>query len=251
MKTLSKQIKTVFSIDGLLIGSFILSMSLAVGLFVMTLQSKVKVPTQTQTEFKKYVRSFLIASKNYTLPIEFEDRVNMLSVKFGNPKRISPNFVGYCDIATVSVIVDKAAWDNYEEGTRQSLIDHELGHCLLERNHRHAFETDGTNKSPISIMFPSVLPHKYYVNNRKALLDELFSYSRYNKLVTTRQLIQVNYETLRSQFETEEEYIAHVDNHVNGDKEVAIEQKAAQVVFNESEAINITVPSKKTVEGSK
>ena len=48
---------------------------------------------------------------------------------------------------------------------------HELGHCLLNREHRGDTMPNG---QPLSIMYPAAFADIWYLNNRAAYMDELF-----------------------------------------------------------------------------
>jgi hypothetical protein len=232
--------------DGFVVFSYF---CLVLGIFLLVTafqQPRIKVPTQVAKEFRPYVYNFLKASQGYNLPEKFNERLENLTIKFGNVKKLKDTFVGYCELITTTVMVDKEAWDRYQEGSRQSLIDHELGHCLLERHHRHAVEiTEHQEKLPISIMYPNVLPHNFYKTNKKVLYDELFSPDKYDRLWTVKQIFQNKFSELSKYFSTEEEILMHIDNELNGDRLIAESQKNTEIVF---EPMEITVSPKKRVE---
>lgn len=175
------------------------------------------VPAGVQWEFRPYVRNFIKESQKHTLPNEFGERLEHLTVKYGFPSRLADehDFAGWCDLDTTTIIIEKDTWNSYAEGSRQSLIDHELGHCLLERSHR-PFLAEGN--TPISIMFPQVLPSKFYEENKDKLYPELFQYSRSNKI---RHEIQVFNNTWNQQkmdqFKTVAQYLRFIESHINGD----------------------------------
>ena len=63
------------------------------------------------------------------------------------------------------ITVDRSRWDDLCEAQKIAKVFHELGHCLLNRDH---VDTD-------SYMFPRLLMCDYYEENREALDQELFS----------------------------------------------------------------------------
>ena len=54
----------------------------------------------------------------------------------------------------------------------RQLIEHELGHCALDRGH---IEEIDANSKPVSIMYPYTFSDKYYQDNHEYYLDELFN----------------------------------------------------------------------------
>ncbi len=71
------------------------------------------------------------------------------------------------------VIVDKAFWDNASDLLREFVIFHELGHCDLARDHREAYNPDGTCQS-IMASGAGDCRDNYRTFTRSSYLDELF-----------------------------------------------------------------------------
>lgn len=84
--------------------------------------------------------------------------------------------VGYCgkdpDGVGLAIKLYKPAWDNMNESEQEETIFHELGHCLIGREHCGY----AMNRNPISIMYPHLINSSYYSKNREDLVDELFNF---------------------------------------------------------------------------
>jgi len=75
-----------------------------------------------------------------------------------------------------SISIDPLYWKTSSELVREYIMFHELGHCVLSRNHTTI--ADNTNTC-LSIMEPGtgeVCMSNYTTSTRSALLDELFSF---------------------------------------------------------------------------
>jgi len=111
-----------------------------------------------------------------------------LAVKFGKTKDDqNKNRIGYCTHMgpLALIVIDEEFFNNSDDLTREALVYHEMGHCVLGRNHREDCRTTLTNiltgmgyilscPYPESIMYPS-LPAKAYKENREFYVQELFS----------------------------------------------------------------------------
>jgi hypothetical protein len=219
MKRLGQTILTFLYGDTALYTYFALALTGLITLSVYQVQKKsIPVPEGVAADFRPYVRNFLAESQKYTLPVEFNDRLNHLTIKYGYPSRLNDehDFVGWCELNTTTIIVEKETWSTYAEGSRQSLIDHELGHCLLERHHR-PFLAPGNN--PVSIMFPNVMPSDYYAKNKDRLYPELFDYNRANKIRLEQQVFQMTWinPEIQKKFVTVPEYLRFIESEMNQD----------------------------------
>ncbi len=72
-----------------------------------------------------------------------------------------------------TVIIDKFYWDSASELEREFLVFHELGHCVLDREHLD--NSDGQGFC-VSIMTSGTgfCTIRYTAANRESMLDELF-----------------------------------------------------------------------------
>lgn len=137
---------------------------------------------------QSYVTSFVT---------EYQNRVNSnyklqaLDVHFVDvmPSSMAPGVVGLCstsptDVPHISVLA--SYWQNIPEATREELMYHELGHCVLGLDHRTAVDS---NNVPLSIMYPYVLMSNVYNSSTKQpYLVELFTNSHAYTLKSYRNL---------------------------------------------------------------
>ena len=67
--------------------------------------------------------------------------------------------------------IDAVEWYKFTDAEQEELLFHELGHCLLNRDHD---ETYLTNNIPSSIMYPDVIRNDIYIKYRAYYWKELF-----------------------------------------------------------------------------
>lgn len=82
----------------------------------------------------------------------------------------------YSDRNPAMVMVDKHFWSTSNEFQKEHVIFHELGHCILSRDHRNEALESG---ECVSIMASDnrICAAVYMPETRKAYLDELFYYA--------------------------------------------------------------------------
>lgn len=123
-------------------------------------------------EFAPYVAQFEISAALNGSPLKVED----LKITLGNLSQDSLNQEsGLCEITegqTPLITIDQASWESMDETERESLIFHELGHCVLRRAHLAVIRTNG---SPESIMNPTLVAEFDYVHDQNHYHSELFS----------------------------------------------------------------------------
>lgn len=118
----------------------------------------------------------------YSIPQNQEDN---LIIQFGTLGTKSSNGmeVGICETGPVGlngseaykVTVDTNFWNSADDYTRESLLFHELGHCLLNRLHKNDKTVIGT---PVSIMNAILVRGDVYNYNQSTYDDfvkELFT----------------------------------------------------------------------------
>lgn len=93
-------------------------------------------------EFVPLFLTFLASAAQHAMNISRELSDN-LTIKFETLPYSDGSFgtiVGYCSFPTGSPIVqvDRKFWGEVDAYTRESLVFHELGHCLLLRQHTSA-----------------------------------------------------------------------------------------------------------------
>ncbi len=92
------------------------------------------------SEFQKYVDSFIAEGAKRGLKLHSDN----LTVKF-NPNE---NGASQCtNLGTQEILINKPFWNSFNELERESLIFHELGHCILGLNHDNCLLLDGTSES--------------------------------------------------------------------------------------------------------
>jgi hypothetical protein len=88
-----------------------------------------------------------------------------------------PNVVGQCahrEDEPNTVIIDKLYWDQADDLEREFLVFHELGHCVLNRNHLDDADVHGVCLSIMASGGPTCRVH-YTQANRNEMLQELFT----------------------------------------------------------------------------
>lgn len=137
-----------------------------------------------RNEFTLYVTAFKRAALNYAevlipgggegfyvpgsvidrLVIEFEDMLGKKEWAFCE-----------CDgQGAPHIFISQAHWNNLTELGRENLIFHELGHCILNRDHVDRLVEENGEMYPVSVMFPTTLSDELYEKHRDYYLRELF-----------------------------------------------------------------------------
>lgn len=78
------------------------------------------------------------------------------------------------DRFTPLIMVSRTVWDTSDDLTREAVIWHELGHCVLNREHVTDLKPDG---HPVSLMYPTsetVRDENYYLLHKSEYIKELF-----------------------------------------------------------------------------
>lgn len=103
-------------------------------------------------------------------------RIYRLKVRFVDKfdGSLSPRTVGECstkgfDVPSVTIL--RSYWDEATDLTREQLVMHELGHCVLFEGHdKRKF----MGENPTSIMYPEILDDGLYSRLRAYYMLELF-----------------------------------------------------------------------------
>jgi hypothetical protein len=149
--------------------------TLALLLFSLSLSSCSRGPIPGKVvdiapEFKPYVEDFIANGKNQNVSIVIDD----LSIQFGAMHY--SNSIGECYMhdrgtsGTPEIVINKAAWDSYSVTSREALLFHEMGHCVLWREHVSTW----TGSIVTSIMYPYIQVDSMYLNNWNYYMNELF-----------------------------------------------------------------------------
>ena len=120
------------------------------------------------TGFESYVSSFEAAASSQGRSLKIED----LTIEFGTPASASADATCFQGTGVPRIVVDKAKWDAMPEGKRTALLFHEMGHCVLEREHKPG--NGRANACPDSVMNPYTLSDFCFSKLRDEYLVELF-----------------------------------------------------------------------------
>jgi hypothetical protein len=161
---------------------------LTAGLLALILSCEQNNPQPTtyriDEELLPYLETFLAEANSRGLEFEREN----LIIEFGTA---AEEVCGQCLISKnggqrkITIVQNSVCWEYRPAQTREALVFHELGHCLLERNHR---EDKLPNGAQASIMYSGndgpYNPCVYVIGNdtscnktgrRSYYIDELFN----------------------------------------------------------------------------
>lgn len=97
--------------------------------------------------------------------------VKDMSIQFGDMP--NKHTVGYCQTTSPRhIVIDREYWERCPTNEKETLILHELGHCVLDRDHT---EKPQKGTCPDSIMNPSNIPSECYEILKTKYLKELFN----------------------------------------------------------------------------
>ncbi|NOT37395.1 MAG: hypothetical protein HOP11_08465 [Saprospiraceae bacterium] len=105
--------------------------------------------------------------------LDYSEQLQELNIKFS---LLNDNAVGQCQKSKDShtILIDQTYWNSLSILDKELILFHELGHCILNREHIDS----SNNRICNSIMRSSntVCRMNYNSTSRKNYLDELFSY---------------------------------------------------------------------------
>jgi hypothetical protein len=114
-----------------------------------------------------YVQRFINDASQYGKKLSYED----LTVIYDS---IDSDTVAYCSGAD-RVVVSKKYWDTFSDLSKELVMYHELGHCLLDRRHT---TLQLPSRKPASIMNPVMF--NYTESERPYYKQELFENGTYD-----------------------------------------------------------------------
>ena len=123
--------------------------------------------TNIDEEFVPYVESFLTEAALRSVDIDISSVE--LEIQFGEVNNTG-DVIGSCNRENHHIIISRPDWDNLSNNHREVLIFHELGHCMLDRDHTTNLLS---NNEVASIMWPSI-QGKFFGARRSYYIDELF-----------------------------------------------------------------------------
>lgn len=127
--------------------------------------------------FANIVTQFEQAGKQYSGNSNFS--AGNVPVNFGDTE--NPSFEGVCfsyPDGQTEVIIRESWWNSASQALRESLLYHELGHCVLGRDHdNETVDVNGVSKK--ASMMNSVIVNSNQYNTHKAgYLTELFTQTK-------------------------------------------------------------------------
>lgn len=97
-----------------------------------------------------------------------------VSIQFGEIKQDNEGgtILAYCYYSTNNIVVNPKSWVTLSAHAKEILIFHELGHCVLGREHDDRLDE---NKCAVTIMHSNIAPsRRCYKKKREYYLQELF-----------------------------------------------------------------------------
>lgn len=133
-------------------------------LFIALLSIQAMAQT-TEQEIQALVDRFRLEQANYSQIISLTPS-KPVSVGIQFEKLVS-GIAGECqelEAGTTQISIHPRTWDNLTSPQKECLVFHELGHCVLNKDH-----------SEQGIMSPSILSTEDYVGNRDKYLSLFFN----------------------------------------------------------------------------
>lgn len=127
----------------------------------------VETAAEYDETFAPYVEEFNQAAADRGLSI----RVTSLSIEFGAHERPVVASCREKEFGIRSIIVDPDFWSSAPEIAKRRIMLHELGHCILNRDHDDALSEHGY---PKSIMASRNGGARIFSEDLEGALDELF-----------------------------------------------------------------------------
>lgn len=128
----------------------------------------VKIQPVGDPIFDPMVENFMLLSEHYLGSVSYP----RVEINFGPTTGVQNEVADCVKSDPRQVTVNKDAWDHFDSMTRESLIFHELGHCLLNRDHVLTKRQDGT---PTSLMYPDLVKSAAYLSHLESYRKELFT----------------------------------------------------------------------------
>ncbi len=96
-----------------------------------------------------------------------------LIIEYGQTANRNAGATCYQDFGkTPRIAVDKETWHQLSDASRREAIRHEMGHCVLEREHTH--DRMAEDNCPVSIMNPTPVSELCRQNHGPEYEEELF-----------------------------------------------------------------------------
>lgn len=121
----------------------------------------------------EYFERFKIEAKKRNISIDFQS----MNVEGHIGAIDERGVVGQCQTyanGNKAVIIEKAYWEESSDLKKEFIVFHELGHCILNRQHLDTASSDN-NCNSIMNSGSAACKLDYTVENREMLLEELFT----------------------------------------------------------------------------
>lgn len=135
-------------------------------------------------EYKSFKNAAL---KSKTLSKKQIALLNTIKIKDDANHELGDFLIGICNSKENTVLINLDKFINLPYLWKQEIIDHELGHCVLQRSHYNASTQAGFIEIPDSIMYAQTFPYaseEDMVVKRK----ELFTKEFYGTIKTIEKL---------------------------------------------------------------
>lgn len=146
-----------------------------------TFSKKYEVPKQ----FEIYVKLFEKEANLHERSLVIDNLIMEFVEDYGSDK----DTIGQCTLYMVNdkvlrppkVTFKKDYWEKASKLEQELLVFHELGHCVLFKDHNDDtfFDEHFNSHIPVSIMSSYIMWEAYYKYYRETYLQELFSRSEY------------------------------------------------------------------------
>jgi hypothetical protein len=125
-------------------------------------------------EFEPYVTRFVSLSQKTNRPM------NSANVGIQFDDNMDSQTLGICSYGSMEIRINSKLWKKLSPSSKEMLIFHELGHCILKRDHieKSVLSSDARDTLQISLMASRVLRSIIYERNYETYISELFNGDR-------------------------------------------------------------------------
>ena len=133
-----------------------------------------KQDAETTAIINNFIRDAQLYGKKVPIPYSAEDIPVYFKDTLGGNTVALCHYVNDVGLYTDQYIeISRVYWSTYNYTEKEITINHELGHCWLQRPHTCNY--DQTNHRFTPTMCPNLLPTDMYLSNRDFYLNELFT----------------------------------------------------------------------------
>jgi len=132
----------------------ILSLTVVILFSILGWSKFTNSPIYVDPEFSQFFNDFKNDAKKYNVPLD------LYKLRIYFVPALPDNVVGRCFAVTNTVQLSESTWQVLSTAQKKALIYHELGHCLLLRDHVSGGtphrSTTSNELCPISVMYPTI-----------------------------------------------------------------------------------------------